>query len=329
MPFLRSGSRTIRTRSRRCRRCPIRNPRIRDVVPAVLTPFREDLRIDGDTLQQLTNRLVSIDGVGAIFCAGHAGEVASLSREERREVTKLVVEAAGGKMPVLTGIYTDSITEAVSMAKDARSAGADAVTLFPPPIFVDGATASSEMPFRWFETIARQAQTPVVIFQFDRGSNLAYNTETLERLAGLPEVVAVKEGSSDMTDYQTNYRTLANADPPVPVLTSNNSWLLASLSVGGDGILSGSSNVVAREHVELWRAVEAGDLRGARAVNDRLQTLVRAFYRPPFINMHTRMKEALVMMGVLPRATVRPPLLPLDDAERAEIRGALEAAQLL
>jgi 4-hydroxy-tetrahydrodipicolinate synthase len=298
-------------------------------VPAVLTPFHEDFRIDGDSLQKLTDHLVKIDGVGAIFCAGHAGEVAALSREERREVTKLVVEAVAGKMPVLTGIYTDSITEAVEMAQDARKAGASAVTLFPPPIFADGATASSEMPFRWFESIARHAETPVVIFQFDRGSNLAYNTETLARLAELPEVVAIKEGSSDMTDYELNYRTLSKADPPVPVLTSNNSWLLASLSVGGDGILSGSSNVVAKQHVELWKAVQAGDLVAARATNDRLYPLVRAFYRPPFINMHTRMKEALVMMGILPRSTVRAPLLPLEKAERDSIGAALQAAHLL
>jgi 4-hydroxy-tetrahydrodipicolinate synthase len=298
-------------------------------VPAVLTPFHEDFRIDGDSLQKLTDHLVKIDGVGAIFCAGHAGEVAALSREERREVTKLDVEAVAGKMPVLTGIYTDSITEAVEMAQDARKAGASAVTLFPPPIFADGATASSEMPFRWFESIARHAETPVVIFQFDRGSNLAYNTETLARLAELPEVVAIKEGSSDMTDYELNYRTLSKADPPVPVLTSNNSWLLASLSVGGDGILSGSSNVVAKQHVELWKAVQAGDLVAARATNDRLYPLVRAFYRPPFINMHTRMKEALVMMGILPRSTVRAPLLPLEKAERDSIGAALQAAHLL
>src|SRR5207245_11675470 len=137
--------------------------------------------------------------VGAIFCTGHAGEVAALSRDERWQVTKRVAEAVAGRVPVLAGIYTDSITEAVAMARDARQAGAAALTIFPPPIFADGATSTSEMPFRWFETVAREAETPVVIFQFDRGSNLAYTTETLTRLASLPQVVAVKEGSADMT----------------------------------------------------------------------------------------------------------------------------------
>jgi 4-hydroxy-tetrahydrodipicolinate synthase len=215
------------------------------------------------------------------------------------------------------------------MARDAKIAGATAVTLFPPPIFADGATDSSEMPFWLFETVAKRAELPLVVFQFPRSTGLGYTTETLVRLAELPEVVGVKEGSSEMRLYERNVRALANTDPPVPVLTSNNTWLMASLAVGGDGILSGGSNVVAPQHVELWRAMDAGDLRRAQACHDRLYPLVEAFYRAPWINIHTRMKEALVMMGVLKTSVVRPPLIPLADAERRAIREALEAAELL
>jgi 4-hydroxy-tetrahydrodipicolinate synthase len=307
----------------------MRTPRIADVVPAVLTPFHDDLSIDGDSLQKLITWMLEVEGIGAIFCTGHAGEVASLSREERQIVVRLTAEAVDGRVPVIAGVYTDSITDAIAMARDARAAGAAAVTIFPPPIFADGATESSEMPFRWFDTIVREAETPVIIFQFSRDTGLAYTADTLERLATLPEVVAIKEGSGDMAAYELNYRLLSRADPPVPVLTSNNSWLLASLAVGADGILSGSSNVVARKHAELWRAVQAGDLSRARTINDLLYPLVKAFYRAPFINMHTRMKEALVMMNVLPRATVRAPLLPISDSERAQIRQSLASAQLL
>jgi 4-hydroxy-tetrahydrodipicolinate synthase len=306
-----------------------RTPEIRDIVPAILTPFHEDLSIDEDELQRLADRLAGVDGVGAIFCTGHAGEVAALSREERRRVVGLVAQAVSGRHPVIAGVYTDSVTEAVELARDARAAGADAVTLFPPPIFADGATLGSEMPYRLFEAVARGAETPIIVFQFPPSSGLGYSTPTLVRLAGLPEVVAVKEGSADLGAYEANVRALRSLDDPVPVLTSNNSWLLPSLAVGGDGILSGSSSVVAPLHVELWRAVQAGDLCAARAVHDRLYPLVRAFYRDPFIDMHTRMKEALVQLGVLKRATARPPLMPLGKEERDGIRHALETAQLI
>jgi 4-hydroxy-tetrahydrodipicolinate synthase len=306
-----------------------RQPVITGVVPATLTPFHDDLKIDATALQELTDHLASIDGVGAIFCTGHAGEVAALTREERQHVVRLTVEAVGSRMPVIAGVYTDSVDDAIGMAREAKAAGASAVTLFPPPIFVDGATLTSEMPFRFFEAVAKGAEIPLVIFQFSLTGGLGFTTETLVRLSTLPEVVAVKEGSGTVPLYEQNVRALSQVDPPVPVLTSNNSWLLAGLAVGGDGILSGSSNVNAREHVEMFRAVQAGDLRRAREWHDRLYSLVQVFYRAPFINMHTRMKEALVMLGRLKRATVRPPLLPITDQEREQIRAALRIAQLL
>lgn len=307
----------------------MREPMLAGVVPAILTPFQENGKVDAEGLQSLVNRVASVNGVGGIFCAGHAGEVASLSRSERSLVTRLTVEAVGGRMPVVAGVYTDSYTEAVDMARDAGKAGAAAVTLFAPPVFADGATETSEAPFQFFKTVADGANMPLVVFQFPPSSGLGYSTSTLVRLSTLPEVIAVKEGSASVDVYEANLRALHSVDPPVPVLTSNNSWLLPSLSVGGDGILSGASNVVCEQHAELWRCVQQQDLAGARRVNDRLYPLVRVFYRPPFIDMHNRMKHALVLMGQLKSATVRPPLLPLSAAEVGDIRRALEAADLI
>ena len=76
-------------------------------------------------------------------------------------------------------------------------------------------------------------------------------------------------------------------------------------------------------------AVQRGDLEGTRALNDRLDPLVRVFYAPPFLDMHNRMKEALVLLGRISRATVRPPLQAVPDAERKAIRQALAASGLL
>jgi len=86
---------------------------------------------------------------------------------------------------------------------------------------------------------------------------------------------------------------------------------------------------MAAQHVELWREVSSGNLLKAQLCHDRLYPLVETFYRAPWINLHTRMKEALVMMGVLKTSVVRPPLLPLTNTEKKEIRAALETANLL
>jgi 4-hydroxy-tetrahydrodipicolinate synthase len=99
--------------------------------------------------------------------------------------------------------------------------------------------------------------------------------------------------------------------------------------LGCRGLLSGSGSVIADLQAALFRAVQANDLAAARALNDRIYPLARVFYADPFVDMHNRMKEALVLLGRLPRATVRPPLVKLAPAEVERIRVALIDAGLL
>jgi 4-hydroxy-tetrahydrodipicolinate synthase len=255
--------------------------------------------------------------------------VASLSREERKRVVTLVSEAVAGRMPVLAGIYSDSLDESVEHAKDAKAAGAQIATIFPPNVYLGGATASSEVPFHWFETIAKSAEISLCIFQFPVNSGLGYSTETLVKLATLPQVVAIKEGSGTPRAYEANLTALRAKAPQVSVLTSNNDWWMADLAYGSDGILSGSSPVMPELQVSLWRAMQNSDLKAARAAQEKIRPLLDAFYRFPDIDMHNRMKSALVIMGILPNGTVRPPLRALDKAELSAIETALRSAGLL
>jgi len=112
-------------------------------------------------------------------------------------------------------------------------------------------------------------------------------------------------------------------------LSTNSAWLLSSLVLGCNGLLSGSGSVIADLQARLYRAVKANDLAEARRLNDRIHPLARAFYADPFVDMHNRMKEALVLLGKLPRAVVRPPLVKIEDVEIAAIRDALTQAGLL
>ena len=112
------------------------------------------------------------------------------------------------------------------------------------------------------------------------------------------------------------------------MLTTNSAWLLSSLVLGCNGLLSGSGSVIADLQARLFRAVEANDLAEARRLNDRIYPMARVFYADPFVDMHNRMKEALVLLGRLPRAVVRPPLVKLGRAEIERIREALVEAGL-
>ena len=104
---------------------------------------------------------------------------------------------------------------------------------------------------------------------------------------------------------------------------------MASLSFGCRGLLSGSGSVIADLQAQLFRAVQAGDLKTAQDINDRIYPLASVFYAQPWVDMHNRMKEALVLLGKLPRAVVRPPLVKISAAEIARIRDALVEAGLL
>jgi 4-hydroxy-tetrahydrodipicolinate synthase len=145
----------------------------------------------------------------------------------------------------------------------------------------------------------------------------------------VPSVRAIKDWSANPQLHERQIRTLQSRTPPVTVLTTHSAWLLSSLVMGCNGLLSGSGSVIAELQAQLFRAVQANDLATARKLNDRIWPTAEVFYAEPWVDMHNRMKEALVLLGRLPRAVVRPPLMKLPAAEIERIRQALVAAGLL
>ena len=150
------------------------------------------------------------------------------------------------------------------------------------------------------------------------------------RLAdAVPAIRAIKDWSGNVTQHEMHIRTLQSLPRPVNVLTTHSAWLLSSLVLGCKGLLSGSGSVIPDLQADLFRAVQANDLATARRVNDRIYPLARVFYGDPWADMHNRMKEALVLLGRLPRAVVRPPLAKLQGTEIERIRAALVESGLL
>src|SRR6187431_93 len=128
--------------------------------------------------------------------------------------------------------------------------------------------------------------------------------------------------------HERQIRLLQGLPPPVNVLSTHSSWLMSSLALGCNGLLSGSGSVIADLQAALWQAVQANDLARAKQLNDRIFPVAQAFYADPFVDMHNRMKEALVILGRIPCAAVRPPLVKLSGAEIARIRKALSDATI-
>ena len=143
-----------------------------------------------------------------------------------------------------------------------------------------------------------------------------------------PTIRGIKDWCNDPALHERHIRELHALENPVAVLSTHSAWLLGSLVMGCDGLLSGAGSVVANLQVALFRAVQADDLATARRLSDRLYPITRAFYGAPFLDMHNRMKEALVMLGRLPAAHVRPPLMKLSADEIQSIRRFLEQAEI-
>jgi 4-hydroxy-tetrahydrodipicolinate synthase len=234
----------------------------------------------------------------------------------------------GAKLPIVNGIWADGSLEAARIAKMAEAGGASALLVFPPAPFTLG--QSPAMALAHVKTIADATDLPLIVFQYPLATGQGYPKETLLRMCEeVPSIRAIKDWIGNVPHHDWHIRTLQSLPRPVNVLSTHSSWLFSSLVLGCNGLLSGSGSVIADLQVRLFRAVQKNDFAEAKRLNDRIAPTARVFYADPFVDMHNRMKEALVLMGKLPRAVVRPPLVKLGREEIASIRQALLEAGLL
>jgi 4-hydroxy-tetrahydrodipicolinate synthase len=298
------------------------------VIPAVLLPFDNDLSIDEASFRKHLRDVTATPGISAITINAHSTEVASCSFDEQRRVLEIAQDEVGGRIPVVNGIWADGSLEAARIARMATQGGASALLVFPPGPFTLG--QSPDMVVAHFKCIADATDLPLIAFQYPLATGQGYPKDTLLRLCHeVPSIRAIKDWIGNPPHHEWHIRTLQNLSRPVNVLTTHSSWLFASLVLGCNGLLSGSGSVIPELQAQLFHAVQANDLTEARRLNDRIEPLARVFYAEPWVDMHNRMKEALVMLGRLPRAVVRPPLVKLGAAEIARIRHALMESGLL
>jgi 4-hydroxy-tetrahydrodipicolinate synthase len=298
------------------------------VIPAVLLPFNDDLSIDEKSFRAHLRDVASVEGLSAITVNAHSTEVASCTFDEQRRVLDIAHDEVGARLALVNGVWADGSLEAARIARMAQADGASALLVFPPAPFTLG--QSADMAVAHFKTIADASDLPMIVFQYPLATGQGYPRDTLLRIADeVPTVRAIKDWCANVQQHEMHIRVLQNRARPVNVLSTHSSWLFSSLVLGCNGLLSGSGSVIADLQAQLFRAVQANDLAAARRVNDRIYPLASVFYREPWIDMHNRMKEALVLLGRLPRAVVRPPLVKLSRQEIDGIRSALIEAGLL
>ena len=299
------------------------------VIPAVILPFKADLSIDEAAYRKHLRDVVATPGLSAITVNAHSTEAASCTLDEQKRVMAITQDEVGARMPIMHGIYADGSLEGARIARQATDAGASALLVFPPGPFTMGHKPS--MVIEHFKRIADQAgDVALIAFNYPLAIGQGYTTEMIVKLAeAVPTVRAIKDWCNNPVQYEQNVRVLQGLPKPVTVLSTHSAWLLSSLVLGCGGLLSGSGSVLPDLQAQLFSAVQRNDLAEARRINDRIHPLAEVFYAAPAVDMHNRMKEALVLLGRIPAAHVRPPLMKIDRDEIARIRAALVKSGLL
>jgi 4-hydroxy-tetrahydrodipicolinate synthase len=295
------------------------------VIPATLLAFNEDFSIDEKETRRHLSFVAATRGIGAITINGHASEVHACSFDEQQRLLDIAGDEIGDRLPLIGGVYADGSHEAAKLAKMHERGGASALLCFPPnSLGMGGVQKRPEMAFAHFQTVAAATDLPLIVFQY--ANELAYDLDTLVKLSEtIPAIKAVKDWSPAQR-HERNIRVLQGLPRPVNLLTTNSAWLMSSLAMGANGLLSGAGSVIADLQVALFEAVQADDFVLARALGERVWRTSEVFYADPFADMHNRMKEALVSLGRIDKAIVRPPLVKLGSAEIARIAQAMRAA---
>lgn len=298
------------------------------IVSAAMLPFNPDYSIDWDSYRPYIKWIAS-QGPTAIAMNMDASEGPSLSRDEQLEVLEATVAAVAGRCQVFSGLIAGYTDDAVKWGNKLKAAGAQGLAVFPPfPTFL-GNPVPSEMIYRYHKALADGIGLPLVAFQFPKAFGPDYPPETLARLAEISEIIGLKEASFDVTKTLETIEAAGRLPRRIGILTGSDTFIMEAMIMGCDGALIGFAGTATDQLIAMQRDVASGDYAAAKAIWNRLGPLARFCWRAPIRDYRPRMKEVLVMQGWFAHAIVRPPQLPVDDAERAELRQLAEFAGLL
>lgn len=228
--------------------------------------MRADLSIDFDGLRVLVNHFVEA-GVHALTPCAMTAEAESLDLEEHRQVLRVTVETVAGRVPVYSGVGRASIRETRSLVAFAQDAGSDGLFVITP--YCNSYTKDEVL--QYYEDIAIRASIPVMIYNCPSYSGINLAPEDHARLAGIDSIVATKEGNQ----AQLHDTLLATAGR-MAVFSARDSYLLPSLALGAEGVVSFAANVAPQLLLDLYAAAQDGNWTRARELHESLCPLVDA-----------------------------------------------------
>ena len=299
-------------------------PNLRGVTPAIVTPFDAQGDIDFESLISYCAWLKSIPGVTGVVLNAHAGEGTSLSEDERSEITR-GVKADVPDLHIVAGVGGDGTRVVAREAALAAEAGADSLLIFPPLAALRFGLQEGSIQDR-YRAVWEASGLPITAFQFPNVTKATYSLDLLLELCSLPGVFAIKDGGRDMIRWDVKTPIIRAHFPEIQMLTCQDEFLLHTMWES-DGALVGYAALIPELMVDLLEKAKAHDYDAAKAAYDRMIPITRAVYhRKSHIESTTAMKIGLVERGIIRTATVRSPLMPLEETASEQIRAALLGA---
>ena len=291
---------------------------IAGAITALVTPFSLDAQVDISALRRLVNRQLE-GGIDALVPCGSTGEAATLSDAEYRLVVETVAREVAGRVPVIAGAGSNDTAKAIRLTHIAEQAGADGLLHVTP--YYNKPTPSGLIAH--FTAIAAATDLPIIAYNVPgrTGSNL--NADMLMRLIrSVPQIIGVKEASGDIGQIMT---IIANAPKEFVVLAGDDAFALATIAVGGKGLISVARKEIPKEMSALVRAAMTMDWTKAKTLHYEWLDLMNANF------LETNpipVKAALSMMGLV-RDVFRLPLTPMEEVNRLALRSVLARHNLL
>ena len=284
---------------------------------ALVTSFKEDLSIDEDAMRRFVDFQIT-DGINFLVPCGTTGESVTLSDEEQRRVVEIVLSQAGGRVPVIAGAGGNNTAHVIKLAREWERRRVDGLLSVTP--YYNKPT--QEGLYQHFKAIAGATSLPIIVYNVPPRTNVNILPDTIMRLAGIPNIIGVKEASGDISQVA---EIITRVPPGFKVLSGDDSISLPLIALGGVGLISVASNETPSKLTALTRACLENNWDEARRLNRELFPLMKA----NFIETSPGpVKAAVAMMGRI-KEVYRLPMVPVKPESKEKLRVVLVNLKLI
>ncbi len=283
-------------------------------ITALVTPFRNGA-VDEDSLTGLVNWQIE-KGIDGLLACGCTGEAATLTRAEQLLVIEKVLEAAGGRVPVIAGTGTNATASSIELSLEADAMGVDGVLLITP--YYNKPTPRGQIEH--YTRVADAVDCPVILYNVPGRTGTNMLPETIAVLSRHPSIVAIKDAAGSV-ERVTAIRNLCD----ITILSGDDAIAMASVALGGSGVISVVSNIAPAEMSDLVSLTATGELDSARAIQARLYPVIKAMF------LETNpipVKKALSLMGMI-SDELRLPLVSMSEELVPELKRVLAEAGII